>query len=31
MKTENLIKYTCDMCGKTEYVKETDRAPLQTI
>lgn len=28
-KTENLIKYTCDICGKNEYAKKDDARPMQ--
>ncbi len=29
MKTENLTKYTCDACGKSEYVDKKDSSPMQ--
>jgi hypothetical protein len=29
MKAENLTKYTCDFCGKSEYVKKDDPRPMQ--
>ena len=28
-RAENLTKYTCDICGKNEYVKKDDAAPMQ--
>lgn len=28
-KTENLTKYTCDVCGKEEFVNKGDSAPMQ--
>ena len=31
MKEENLIKYTCDVCGKNEYVKKGESSPTQEI
>ena len=31
MKTENLTKYTCDVCGKSEYVKKDDYSSIQEI
>ena len=29
MKTENIVKYVCDCCGKVEYVNAKDGSPLQ--
>ena len=31
MKIENLTKYTCDVCGKSEYVKKEACSPMQEI
>ena len=31
MKEENLIKYTCDVCGKNEYVKKGESSPTKEI
>jgi hypothetical protein len=28
-RAENLTKYTCDICGKNEYAKKNDAAPMQ--
>ena len=30
-KTENIIKYTCDACGKIECVKKGDAPPMQEV
>lgn len=29
MKTENLTRYTCDLCKKTEYLGKNDANPMQ--
>ena len=29
MKTENLTKYTCDACGKSEYLDKKESSPMQ--
>lgn len=29
MKTENLTRYTCDLCKKNEYVNKDDAKPMQ--
>ena len=29
MKTENIVKYVCDCCGKVEFVNAKDGSPLQ--
>jgi hypothetical protein len=31
MKLDNLTKYTCDVCGKTEYVSAKEPSPMQEI
>ena len=31
MKSENLTKYTCDVCGKSEYVPSKESSPMQEI
>ena len=29
MKTDNLVRYTCDVCKKEEYVNEGQSAPME--
>ena len=29
MKTENITKYMCDCCGKTEYIPTKETSPMQ--
>lgn len=31
MKIENLTKYTCDVCGKSEYANKSESSPMQEI
>lgn len=31
MKVENLTKYTCDVCGKSECVTKGERSPMQEL
>lgn len=31
MKEENLIKYTCDVCGKVECVPKKDISPMRDV
>lgn len=31
MKAENLTRYICDICGKTEYARKDERPQMQEI